>query len=144
MLVETRTMALTIRQTKDYEAVKKLIKRIMPRDKLDLSQNICWLVKEGDFPVGFCTLKLLPRENAVFLSLSGVLPSHRGNGIQRRMIHVRCVWAANHGYDMALTYTLKDNHPSIASLIKSGFHFYHPENAWVGRDVHYFQKDLLK
>ena len=68
-----------------------------------------------------------------------VKKSHRGQGIQRRMIKTR-LKAASTFCHIAITYTTLDNFPSANNLINCGFRLYLPEYSYGGSDKLYFQK----
>ena len=68
-----------------------------------------------------------------------VKKSHRGQGIQRRMIKAR-LKAASTFCHIAITYTTLDNFPSANNLINCGFRLYLPEYSYGGSDKLYFQK----
>jgi GNAT superfamily N-acetyltransferase len=70
-----------------------------------------------------------------------VKKSHRGQGIQRRMIKTR-LKAASTFCHIAITYTTLDNFPSANNLISCGFRLYLPEYSYGGNDKLYFQKLL--
>jgi hypothetical protein len=70
-----------------------------------------------------------------------VKKSHRGQGIQRRMIKTR-LKAASTFCHIAITYTTLDNFPSANNLIDCGFRLYLPEYSYGGSDKLYFQKLL--
>ncbi len=70
-----------------------------------------------------------------------VKKSHRGQGIQRRMIKTR-LKAASTFCHIAITYTTLDNFPSANNLISCGFRLYLPEYSYGGSDKLYFQKLL--
>lgn len=70
-----------------------------------------------------------------------VKKSHRGQGIQRRMIKTR-LKAASTFCHIAITYTTLDNFPSANNLIDCGFKLYLPEYSYGGSDKLYFQKLL--
>jgi len=70
-----------------------------------------------------------------------VKKSHRGLGIQRRMIKTR-LKAASTFCHIAITYTTLDNFPSANNLISCGFRLYLPEYSYGGSDKLYFQKLL--
>ena len=70
-----------------------------------------------------------------------VKKSHRGQGIQRRMIKTR-LKAASTFCHIAITYTTLDNFPSANNLINCGFRLYLPEYSYGGSDKLYFQKLL--
>jgi len=91
--------------------------------------------------VGFCTAKYRPETNVVRLSRAAVTKSAQGQGLQRRMIRLRCAWGKRMGATRATTYTSKDNWESIANLIKCGFKFYAPKDPAWGAWFHFY-KDL--
>ena len=70
-----------------------------------------------------------------------VKKSHRGQGIQRRMIRTR-LKAASTFCHIAITYTTLDNFPSANNLINCGFRLYLPEYSYGGSDKLYYQKLL--
>lgn len=133
---------MKIRQTNNIKEIVEIMERCVPGDLLELNENIFWIVKDGGESIGFASLKPLPEENSIFLSLVGILPNARGAGIQRKLIKTRLNWAKRNGYKCAVTYTLMDNYPSISNLIKCGFKFYTPYYEWVGSKVFYFKKDI--
>jgi len=92
--------------------------------------------------VGFCSAVHRPQLGYVYLSRSGVDASARGHGLQRRMIRVRLAWAKRQGAARVITYALFSNHPSIVNLLRCGLQFDTPAQPWVGRDVHYFARQL--
>ena len=70
-----------------------------------------------------------------------VKKTHRGQGIQRRMIKTR-LKAASTFCHIAITYTTLDNFPSANNLINCGFRLYLPEYSYGGSDKLYYQKLL--
>jgi GNAT superfamily N-acetyltransferase len=70
-----------------------------------------------------------------------VKKTHRGKGIQRRMIKTR-LKAASTFCHIAITYTTLDNFPSANNLISCGFRLYLPEYSYGGHDKLYYQKLL--
>ncbi len=122
----------SIRQTEDEEAIQKLQKKIMPSDRWYSTPNRVkyWLAYDGNRkPVGFCILTLLDHGIA-FLSLSGVLVSARGNGLQTRMIRAREKYARKEGYSQIITYTKLHNIGSSHNLQKLGYMLYSPEERY--------------
>lgn len=131
----------SVYQTDALDLVTALHKACLPGDELDLKGQLWLAASDRGFPIGFCSARKLARENAIFLSRAGVLPLANGQGLQRRMINARVRWGRKIGAERAVTYTVYDNHASIANLLRCGFRFYTPEWPWAG-DVHYFCKDL--
>jgi len=101
-----------------------------------------WLAYDGAAPVGFCGLARSKRwSNVGYLSRAGVAESHRGRGLQKRLIKVRCVHAKRLGWVSVITDTTK-NPPSTNSLISCGFRMYAPARPWGSRTTSYWKKDL--
>jgi GNAT superfamily N-acetyltransferase len=61
---------------------------------------------------------------------AGVLPKHRGHGLQKRLIRKRVEAARARGWTCVVTETVYDNAPSANSLIACGFRPYRPEKPW--------------
>lgn len=69
--------------------------------------------------VAFAAIKI--KKATGELIRAGVLPQHRGNGLQRRLIDARIESAAAHGLQSVTTYTVTDNPASANNLIAAGF-----------------------
>jgi GNAT superfamily N-acetyltransferase len=101
-----------------------------------------WLVYHDDAPVAFAGLvKACQHENSGYFIRAGVLPEHRGNGLQRRLIRVREMRARKNGWTRIVTET-NENIPSANSLIGAGFKLYAPRNPWGLSTALYWTKDL--
>lgn len=130
-----------IRKTNNIPLVEIVHSEIMPQDNLP-DPALFWLVWNQDYdPVGYCCLSIVDSE-IVFMSLCGLFPEARGNGLQRRMLTVREKWARRKGYKIVITYALRDNPYSYENLIKRGYMLYEPEYPWVDGNVYYFRKYL--
>lgn len=106
--------------------------------------DVYWVARDtatGDV-IGFCGGHMIPEEKAVSLSSVAVFPAARGQRLQRRLMRVVERWAKRSGATCVITYTLLDNYPSIANIVRSNYNFYEPVWRWAGRDVHYFKKKL--
>ena len=71
-----------------------------------------------------------------------VKKSYRGKGIQKKMISTRIKAAKNKECHIAITYTTKDNYPSVNNLIGKGFRYYFPEYAYGGKEMLYWSKKI--
>jgi len=129
--------------TKDYQALSNMYRRAFPSDTMrDFPSDTCWLIKdEGYKTIGFCSVSTPAHDpTTVFLATSATFV--HGAGFHRDSINWRVLWARRNGFKDVVTYTTLDNHRSIANLIRTGFHFYYPQNPWVEGRVHYFIKSL--
>jgi len=101
-----------------------------------------WIAYQGTLPVGFCAMSRSRHWiDAGYLSRSGVIPSHRGNGLQKRLIQVRQRKAKLLGWNWLISDT-RDNQPSSNSLINMGFKLYTPSNPWGFSDTLYWRKKI--
>lgn len=103
-----------------------------------------WLAYHQGTPVAFAGQRIATTDpSALFLCLAGVLPSHRGKGLQRRLIQKRVQRAREQGFARVISYTMVTNTPSSNNLIREGFRLYWP-TAWFGghNDVNYWTMDL--
>lgn len=90
-----------------------------------------WIAFDGKDAIAFAGLKPSIRSQAVgYMCSAGVLPSHRGKGLQVRLIRKRVARAREHGWHTVITDTVNDNAASMRSLIKCGFRPYLPDVRW--------------
>lgn len=134
----------SLRQTDDVDEVRELHSLAMPDDHWVGDDHTFWIARDADGkPVGFCSAIHRPERGYVFLSRAAVAAGARGARLQRRMIRARVTWARKQGASEVITYTLLKNYESFVNLLKCGFRFYKPEDAWVGHDVHYLILKLI-
>lgn len=92
-----------------------------------------WLVWDGDKAVAFAGAVV--EDDVLHLERVYVAKSHRGQGLQKRLIRTRCAWGRKHGAKTATTYTWGGNLPSMNSLISSGFRMssrkWDGERSWI-------------
>lgn len=88
---------------------------------------------------GLCPSIIMP--GYAFLMRSGVLPEHRGHGLQLRLIRVRERWARRCGYKGLVSYTV-ENPQSANNIIKAGLLTYEPPIAFACAEAVYFKKDF--
>lgn len=101
-----------------------------------------WVVRDGDRPVAFATLRVVPSwRGSGYLARCGVLKSHRGRGLQLQLLRARQRKAKELGMVRLITTTL-DNPISANNLIKAGFRTYLPEVRWGSENTIYWRKDL--
>jgi len=76
-----------------------------------------------------------------YLVRCGVLPSHRGFGLQKKFIRVRIRQAKALGLNWLITSTY-DNPASANSLISCGFKMFNPTNPWMAKHTSYWRLKL--
>ena len=131
--------------SKDIEALKWLHETVLPADVLpDFSVGYWWICEYIDknviIPVGFGGLRHLGF-NMGYLNRSGVRFSHRGHGIQKKLISVREKFARTLGITKMITDT-SNNPASSNSLISKGYKLYTPEKPWGYSYTLYWTKKL--
>lgn len=132
-------MPISIRRCRDLKLVHSLHQETFPHDEWEPQAGVAhWVAWDGDYPIGFCSAKVV-QGDTLYLTRAGVLKSHRGLGLQRRLVSHRVRYARKQGCVAAITYTTQDNFPSITNLILSGFRFYTPAEPWVGDEFFYFR-----
>jgi GNAT superfamily N-acetyltransferase len=108
----------------------------------DFSIGYWWLAYRGDDPVAFAGMRRSSvRVNRGYLSRSGVLPAHRGHGLQVRLLRARETKARRLGWN-ALVSDTTSNIPSSNSLIRAGFRLFQPETPWAFENSLYWFKDI--
>ncbi len=103
-----------------------------------------WLAykKDEPDPIGFTgVVPSTLGTGYAYLKRSGVMPIHRGHGLQRRFINIRERWAKREGYHTLVTDTFA-NTPSANNLIRCGFILFDPVYPWGINGGLYFCKAL--
>ena len=134
-------MTITVRESSDLKLIYAMERICFPHDTpYKLHGSKWWIASIDGQTVGFCGAKALLGPSAVYLCRAGVMPGHRGAGIQRRMIRARVAWARKcQGIDMVITDTSKDNIGSSNNLIRCGFSLYTPQSKWGFDDGLYWR-----
>jgi GNAT superfamily N-acetyltransferase len=73
---------------------------------------------------------------------AGVVRSHRGKGLQKRLIRVRERKAREHGWKWLITDTASYNVASSNNLAACGFKLFRPSRPWGHDDGLYWRKAL--
>jgi RimJ/RimL family protein N-acetyltransferase len=127
-------------------AVLALDEVCFPEDwRVSLDDSLWWLVWRGKEAVGYAGLRPCkePRNASLgFLCRVGVVPAHRGRGLQKRLIAVREAAARRLGLTELVTYCVPWNCASINSLVSCGYKFYRPGTKWGGGGAVYLRKVL--
>jgi GNAT superfamily N-acetyltransferase len=124
--------------------------------KLSVLQNIClpfdkpydtnfgcwWIASEDGRDIGFAGLvRSVSWIDCGYLCRAGVVPFARGQGLQKKFIHVRIRQAKALGWKWVVSDT-RLNPASANSLISCGFKMFEPTNPWGCKDTLYWRKKL--
>jgi len=120
-----------------------LQKKCLPHDEpYDISKGWWWIAYDENKPVAFAGLvRSSSWSDCGYLCRAGVLASHRGKGLQKKLIRIRTKKAKKLGYKWLISDT-RDNHPSANSLASLGFKMFTPTNPWGYNDTLYWRKRL--
>ena len=114
-------------------------------DRITTADSLWWIVWQDKTPVAYAGLRLCkdPRNlGLAFLNRAGVVPGHRGRGLQQRLIRARVAAARRLAVNELVTYVMIYNVASINSLVNCGFRFYVPATKWGGTTAVYLCKAL--
>lgn len=101
-----------------------------------------WIVYYKGDPVAFAGIVPSTIGDGVgYLKRSGVLPDHRGRGLQRRLLRVRERHAVSNGWHRVVTDTT-DNVPSANNMIRAGYRLFDPKPRWAFEHSLYWTKNL--
>lgn len=90
-----------------------------------------WLAWHADEAVAFsCVVESQLYPGNGYIALQGVVPAHRGHGLQRRMINAAVRYAKQQGWAELITETVHDNAASGNTMISAGFKLFNPVRAW--------------
>jgi len=100
-----------------------------------------WAVVDSGEWVGFAGLRDMG-DGIGYLCRAGIIGTHRGRGLQRRMINARLRAARSLGMSIVVTDTATTNPASANNLYRCGFKVYTPANQWRGPLALYFRREL--
>jgi predicted acetyltransferase len=134
--VDTRQPAV---QTK----LSLLHKKCLPYDKsYDTNHGYWWIATKDGLDIGFAGLIYSPWwSDCGYLIRCGVLPNHRGQGLQKKFIRVRIRQAKALKMNWLVTSTY-DNPASANSLISCGFKLFNPSKPWMAKNTLYWRLKL--
>ena len=147
------TYTYRLARTHDYPTVLELDEMLFPESYRETPQmgNVYWLALTSpeSLVVGYAAARQLRQwsedvewERSCFLTRVGVLPSARGQGLQKRFVRARLRWAREEGYSRAVTYVSPwASVWSIRTLVRCGFLPYEPKWHWAG-SVMYLEREL--
>jgi GNAT superfamily N-acetyltransferase len=124
-------------------ALKKLQATTFPGDiPAPLNRGWWWLVWDSGLPVAFAALAPVPSwTDAGYLARCGVVESHRGIGLQRKLIAKREAFAKSIGLRRVIT-TTYNNPRSANNLIAKQYKTYEPQGRWGAIETIYWYKEL--
>ena len=97
----------------------------------DLDKGKWWLVWDRGKPIAFAGIYLSHNYlRTAYLCRVAVKYSYRGQGLQKKLLHVRERWARVNGIDWLITETWANNFPSSNSLINCGYKLWQPKYGW--------------
>lgn len=111
-------------------------------DHEDYSQGHWWIVWDGYEPVAFAGMRpAITDPRASYLSRCGVMTSHRGQGLQQKLLAGRLRHAKALGFSRAISTTYQ-NTVSANNLIRAGFRLYDPPSPWGSEGTLYWRKEF--
>jgi GNAT superfamily N-acetyltransferase len=127
----------------NVELLNTLQKECLPYDKTyDVSDGNWWVAHQDGKSIAFAGLVRSSRwGDTGYLCRSGVIPSARGRGVQKKLIRVRSLYAKKMGWAWLITDTYY-NPASSNSLISCGFKLFDPSVPWGARGTLYWRKKL--
>ena len=114
-------------------------------DRITTADSLWWIVWQDKTPVAYAGMRLCkdPRNlGLAFLNRAGVVPGHRGRGLQQRLIRARVAAARRLAVNELVTYVMIYNVASINSLVNCGYKFYRPATRYGGTGSVYLRKAL--
>lgn len=128
----------------DIEAIEAADRVCFPFDKQYMftwEKNATWVAHEKDELVGY--LSAHPLKHGIwFFSRVGVMPSHRGQGLQRKLMACMEKHGRREGWREIVTYTVGRNGFSTANILAAGYRTYEPRKSYVGFQVVHMKKRL--
>lgn len=135
--------SIRILKTDDLEEIAALDASLFPgAPRLttnELEGSEWWVATWNGENVGYAGIALIPSDSKAFLTRSGVSPTVRGAGLQKRFIRTRIRYAKKHGILRCYTYCGTYNLPSMRSLISCGLKPYYLSSCAIEGDFLYFE-----
>jgi GNAT superfamily N-acetyltransferase len=102
-----------------------------------------WIASDSALrPVGFAGMVASQQFlKSGYLYRAGVLPVHRGHGLQRKLIQVREMKARKIGWTHIVS-DCTDNIHSANNFIRAGYRLYRPRRPWAFSNTLYWRKEL--
>lgn len=139
------TRLVRAKSARHWEDIDRLQRLTLPGDRPHpTNSGAWWLIYDGEQPVAFAGVVPSARWcDAMYLCRSGVIESHRGRGLQKRLVRVRERYARKQGMRWLITDTTR-NPASSNSLIAAGYKIFEPSKPWGLKHATYWRKDILK
>jgi GNAT superfamily N-acetyltransferase len=139
----TRVSIRRVESIAEFRFIDEMHKSCFKERTPNLRKGHWWIGWDQGTPVCFGGLVPSIRQaHTDYLIRSGVMPSHRGQGLQRRLIAARerqARWGATR---FVVTDTSVHNPASANSLIRCGYKLYIPSDLYSGVNWLYWKKDL--
>lgn len=129
----------------DFQAIEEMHDACFDQFyEADSAGHHWWVALDADnYYAGFGGLKVSHKEGGAYLVRGGVLPAHRGQGLQRKLIAARVKWAREADLNYLVTDTIEGNYVSANNLIEAGFRMYDPITPWGADGNCYWRKELV-
>ena len=130
-----------IRKQSSQDKLSRLQKICLPYDQpIDTNFGSWWIASEDGVDIGFAGLvRTVSWTDCGYLCRAGVVPTARGQGLQKKFINVRVRQAKALGWNWVVTDT-RLNPASANSLISCGFKMFEPTKPWGCKDTLYWRK----
>lgn len=128
----------------DIEAIEAMDRVCFPHDTPYMfawNKNVSWVVQDGGEIVAYLSAHPLKR-GSWFFSRVGVMPSHRGHGLQRKLMSVMERHGRGAGWRQIVTYTAGHNGHSTRNILAAGYRTYEPRKSYVGWECVHMRKRL--
>jgi GNAT superfamily N-acetyltransferase len=132
-----------IRKQSSQDKLSRLQKVCLPFDTpYDTNFGSWWIASQDGVDIGFAGLvRTVSWIDCGYLCRAGVVPTARGQGLQKKLIHVRLRQAKTLGWKWVITDTT-DNPASANSLIATGFKLFQPTKPWGFKNTLYWRRKL--
>lgn len=146
------------RSVKERRAVPYIIRQVDGADEADVLRELqaatsefplvdttdgwWWVVYKGRESVAY--LGAIPSTHyphALYFTRVGVLPEHRGNALQLRLMRSMERFAGLRGFTCMVSDTTDATH-SANNFIRAGWHMFEPEFPWAFSNTLYWRKAL--
>lgn len=133
-----------LKSAESQNTLSALQELCLPWDRPHVTNSGWWWIAVGEdgSPIAFAGLIPSTRwGDTGYLCRAGVVPAARGQGIQKRLIHVRVRQAKAQGWRWLITDTY-ENPASSNSLISMGFKLFDPSVPWGAKGTLYWRLKL--